>query len=234
LLCAVLRDPPRPAPAAIVGAPPAEPRARFGQALAGLFASGYFILTVINWGMLGVISWTVFGWMPLFLQEHFHLGQGVAGISATFYSNIAAMPGLVIGGLWADRWSRSNRRARMLVPAVGVLLAAPSILLTATSRLLPLAILGVILYRLFSAFIDSNMMPILCEIVDRRYRATAYGLLNLTGVFGAGIGLFVAGALRDRQVDLGAVYVAVAAFTALGSVTFFVLRPRREMAGGPN
>ena len=210
----------------------AEAKARFGEGLARLFSRGSFVLVVITWGMLGTISWSVYGWMPLFLQEHFHLGQGIAGLSATFYSNLAAMPGLLAGGIWADRWSRRNHRARVLVATFGLLLAAPSILLTARTGILALAILGVIFYRLFTAFLDSNMMPILCEIIDRRYRATAYGLLNLTGVFGAGLGLYFAGVLRDLKVNLSVVYTVVAGLTALGSGMFFFVRPRMPVAPG--
>jgi hypothetical protein len=30
---------------------------------------------------------------------------------------------------------------------------------------------------------DANNMPILCQIVSAKYRATAYGLMNMVGVF---------------------------------------------------
>ena len=30
---------------------------------------------------------------------------------------------------------------------------------------------------------DANNMPILCQFVSARYRATAYGIMNMTGVF---------------------------------------------------
>jgi MFS-type transporter involved in bile tolerance (Atg22 family) len=30
---------------------------------------------------------------------------------------------------------------------------------------------------------DANNMPILCQFVSSKYRATAYGLMNMTGVF---------------------------------------------------
>ena len=30
---------------------------------------------------------------------------------------------------------------------------------------------------------DANNMPILCQFISPRYRATAYGIMNMTGVF---------------------------------------------------
>jgi MFS family permease len=34
---------------------------------------------------------------------------------------------------------------------------------------------------------DANNMPILCQFVSSRYRATAYGILNMGGVFSGAI-----------------------------------------------
>ena len=59
------------------------------------------------------------------------LGQGVAGISATSYLAVAMFAGKLIGGAWADRWSRTNERARILVPAIGLFIAAPATLMLA-------------------------------------------------------------------------------------------------------
>jgi len=225
LLVLLLRDAPRAQPDGEAAAP-VEPPVDFRAAMRSLFSQGAFVLALVNWGMLGTISWVVFGWMPLFLQEHFHLGQGAAGLSATFYANVAALSGLLAGGAWADRWAGRQRRARMYVPALGLLVAAPCLFCAATTSVLGYAILGVVFYRVFSSFVDANMMPILCEVIDRRYRATAYGLLNLTGVFGAGIGVYVAGVLRDSKIDLSKVFVTVAVVTLASPVMFYCIKPR--------
>ena len=114
-----------------------------------------------------------------YLNEHFKLSQGTAGISATGYLQAAALVGVLVGGWWADRWSKVNPRARTYVPLIGVPAAAPGILLASSIDRLPLAILGLICFGFARAFADSNMMPILCTVTDSRYRATGYGVLNL-------------------------------------------------------
>jgi len=212
-----------------IGGAPAElePKIRFGEALRSLFGNRSFILVFVNMAFLGLISWMMLGWMPVFFQEHFNLTQGAAGLSATGYANVAAVPGMLVGGIWADRWSRRNPRARMYVPAIGLLITAPGVLMTANTGSLGLAILGVILYRLFGAFTDANLMPALCEVVDRRYRATGYGIISLANVFAGGLGVYAAGVLRDRKVDSSVPFDFVALFLLISAVLFYFTKPRR-------
>ena len=44
---------------------------------------------------------------------------------------------------------------------------------------LALAIAGLSIYGLMRSFSDANLMPILCQVADSRYRATGYGVLNM-------------------------------------------------------
>jgi MFS family permease len=218
LLALLLRDAPRaPAPATAPRSP--ESRARLGQALLGLFGLGSFVLMLAVHGVLNLFDWVV-----IFIQEHFHVTQGVAGISATGYKNAATILGLFIGGLWADRWSRTNARARMFVPAIGMIIGAPGIVLMANSNVLAVAILGLAIYYLFLAFYDPNTMPVLCEIVDARYRATAYGLLNCVGMISAGLGIYFIGVMRDLKIELQIVFDLAAVFVVLCALAYFRLR----------
>jgi MFS family permease len=164
--------------------------------------------------------------VPVYFQEHFHVTQGVAGVSATGYKNLALILGLFIGGIWADRWSRTSDRARMFVPAAGLILGAPGILLMANSNVFALAILGLVIYYLFAAFYDPNTMPVLCELVDVRYRATAYGLLNCVGMIAAGLGIYVIGLLRDLKVDLRLVFDLGALLCVVCALIYSRLKPR--------
>jgi len=211
----------------------ARPGIRFGEALRSLFSNGSFILVFVNMAFCGLISWVMLGWMPVYLQEHFHLTQGVAGLSATGYANVAGVPGMLIGGLWADRWSRTNRRARMYVPAIGLLLTVPGVFVAANTGILGLAVLGLILYRLFGAFTDANLMPALCEVVDRRYRATGYGVINMINAFVGGLGIYVAGVLRDRKFDPSIPFDFVALFLLVCAILFYFMKPRCAPDTGP-
>jgi MFS family permease len=229
VLVAFLRDAPRdglaPTPATAVE------KVRVGEALVSLFSRPMFLLALCYWGLLGTAGWGVVAWMPTYLNEHFHLSQGEAGLSATGYLQVAGMLGMLVGGAWADRWSRKNARARIFVPVIGLVAAAPGILLAAHTSLLPFAIGGLMLYGLARSFSDANMMPILCLVSDPRYRATGYGVLNMFACVVGGITIYVGGALRDAKVDVSTIfYFASAALIVCATLLFFV-KPKPAPAG---
>ena len=63
-------------------------------------------------------------------------------------------------------------------------------------------------------FLGSNTMPIVCLVVDPRYRATAMGVLNgFTSICG-GLAIYGVGALRDAKVGVSLIltFAAVGVF----------------------
>lgn len=227
ILVALLRDAP-PTATGLKASTVIVPSLKIGLAMKSLFGSGAFILALVYWGVLGVASWMLIGWMPTYLQEHFHLTQGHAGLLATIYVNVASLIGLIIGGAWADRWSRTNRRACLYVTAIGLCIATPSILLVSNTVLLPLAITGLVLYGLTIAFASTEMMPILCLIVDPRYVATGFGVLNFFTCAVGGATTYAGGALRDAQVDLSRLFQFGAISLVVCAVMLLFIRPRQE------
>jgi len=217
-----LRDQRAPEPAA---ARPAEP-VRLGAALRSLFGSGTFLLALGFWGLLGMSVWAVVGWMPTYLKEQFTLGQGEAGLSATAYYQGASIVGVLFGGWWADRWSRTRADAPMQVPLIGMALAAPAILLAASAGTFWLAIAGLMLFGLTKSFADANMMPILTLVADQRYRATGYGVLNLCACLVGGFTIYAGGALRDAKLDVDTIFFGGAAATAACGGLLWLVRKR--------
>lgn len=73
---------------------------------------------------------------------------------------------------------------------------------------------------------DANNMPILCQFVSPRYRATAYGIMNMTGVFAGAIITKLLGESTDAG-NLGHDFAMMASlvFVALVVEVIF-LRPR--------
>jgi predicted MFS family arabinose efflux permease len=199
---------------------------RPGEAVRALFGSGAFLVALVYWGLLGVAGWMVIGWMPTYLQEHFHLSQGRAGLIATVYVNVASLIGLVVGGLWADRWSRRTRRGCLFVTAIGLAASVPAILVVASTDTLPVAIVGLTAYGLTIAFASSEMMPILCLILDPRYLATGFGVLNLFACAVGGATTYAGGAMRDAHVDVSRLFVAGAIGLLLCAVMLLFIRPR--------
>ncbi|MDB6126699.1 MAG: transporter, partial [Verrucomicrobia bacterium] len=203
-----------------------QPNVRLGEAFGSLFSQPAFLLALAFWGLLGVAGWAIMGWMPTYLNEHFHLSQGVAGLSTTGYVNISALVGMLIGGAWADRWSRTNERGRILVPVIGLCVAAPGVLLAANTPVLAFALLGLVCYGLARAFSDANMMPILCLISDPRYRATGYGILNFCACAIGGVTIYVGGMMRDANVDISRIFQFASGVVALCAVLLFFIRPQ--------
>jgi MFS family permease len=221
MLLFVLRDAPREGASAET-----TTSVRLGEALAGLFSSGSFLLLLVFWSLLGVAGWAAIGWMPTYFKENFHLDQGAAGLSATSILAAAMVFGKLTGGAWADRWSRTQVRARILVPAIGLFVAGPAVLLVAKTNVLALAIIGLSLYGLTRTFSDANMMPILCQIADPRHRATGYGVLNMFATIVGGITIYIGGALRDVHISVGALFqLAALGLLVCGALLLFI-RPR--------
>jgi MFS family permease len=200
-------------------------RIRLGPALSSLLGSRSFMLAFAFCGLSGAIGYAVLGWMPTYLQEHFHLRQGEAGISATAYLYMAELAGVFVGGLWADRWSRTRVGARIFVLAIGYCAAAPGVFLTAHTGFLAFAVLGLVLWGLAGGFADSNLMPVLCLVTDRRYRATAYGLTNLAACGAGGLAIYGAGLLRDRGIDFGRMLGWSAGLLLICPLLLLLIRP---------
>lgn len=201
----LLKDTPRERPSN-ANETDALPRIGLGAAFVSLFRKKSFILALFYWGLLGMGGWAVVGWMPTYMNENFNLTQGVAGLTATGYLQTAMLGGVILGGIWADRWFRTNPYGRFYVPFIGLCCAAPGIFLAGYTHLLPLAILGLVVYGFARAFADCNMMPILCQVTDPRYRATGYGVLNLCSTIVGGFTIYAGGALRDAKIDVSLIF----------------------------
>ncbi len=206
---------------------PAE-KVSFPAALRSLLSNSSFLVALAFFGLLGVAGWGLIGWLPTYFQERFHLAQGTAGFSATGYLNAAAFTGVLLGGFLADRWSRTNPRGRILVPALGLCVAACGVLMLCLTHVFPVAIAGIVLYGLTRTFTDANMMPILCLIADPRYRATGYGLLNLLACTIGGLGIYAGGALRDAHIDLSRLFLFVVGIIVVCAVLLFFLKPKQS------
>jgi sugar phosphate permease len=204
----------------------ADSSVSFLKGVKGLFSSNRFIVLLVYWSLLGIVTWLVVGWLPTYYKEHFNLSQAISGVYATGYIYPASLCGVLLGGFLADRWSKHNNRARILVPAIGLCIAAPGIFMASSTSILPLATALFMLYALTRAFCDTNMMPILCLVADARYRATGYGILNMFSCIVGGIGLYAGGYLRDMDVNLSSIY-QFAAFTVLVcAALLFTVKPR--------
>ena len=224
----LLRSPPRPTGS------DATRRTSPGGALRELLGNGSFLLLALYFTLPALAGWVVRDWMPAILKAEFGIGQGLAGVSATFYWQVAAIAGALLGGWLADRWMRRSPRGRIFVSALGVSFLVPAMFgigyAPATGRLW-VAVAFLILFGLGWGFFDSNNMPILCQIARPELRATGYGIMNFVSISCGGLADWGFGMLRDRQVPLFGIFGTFASAAVLSIVLVLMIRPRDTESG---
>jgi MFS family permease len=208
-------------------APCAKPA--LGAAAKELLSNGSFILLVLYFTLPALAGWVVRDWMPAILKDRFSIGQGVAGVSATLYVNIASLFGAIIGGWAADRLMRRSVRGRIFVSAAGMSFIIPSLFGVGNSDTLLVAIFFLLLFGFGWGFFDCNNMPILSQIVRPELRATGYGIMNLVSISCGGFADWGFGALRDRHVPLNLIFGAFASTAVVSLVLVMLIKPRREL-----
>lgn len=208
---------------------PALERISALRSLRALFGQPSFLALLCYFSLFALANWGINGWLPTYLREQFSLGEGKAGLSATGYIQAASFVGVLIGGVWSDRWVARNPRGRLYVPCIGFCVGGPFLFLMASTNAFAAAILGMLIYGLGRGFSDTSTMPILCQIVSPQYRATGYGFLNLFSTFVGGAMIYVGGALRDARVDLSKVFQFSAVGLVIAALTLLAIRPNRAI-----
>ncbi|MBE7178572.1 MAG: MFS transporter, partial [Mucilaginibacter polytrichastri] len=204
---------------------------------ANIFASFKMLLSLASFRILlfyfcalGIVNWLVYGWLPTFLKEHFHLGLGEAGFSATAYVQIGSFIGVVCGGLLADRWATFNARGRLYTVIIGFSIGAPFLFLMASTPVFTIGIMAMVIYGLSRGFNDANLMPILCQLVNNRYIATGYGFLNFLSTIIGGVMVYVGGMLKDANISLSIIYQVSAVLMLLATWSLFAVRIKNTTA----
>src|SRR5690606_34809695 len=150
----------------------------FIDAVKTLVGERSYLVLLFYFVVLGIANWLIYAWLPTFLRAQFSLGLGEAGLSATLYPQIGSFIGVLLGGFWADRWSKVNRRSRILVIVIGFTVGAPFLILMSWTSFFLMAIMALFFFGMARGFSDANLMPVVRQVIDSRYAATAYGVLN--------------------------------------------------------
>lgn len=121
-----------------------------------------------------------------------------------------------------------NIRGRVYTGAIGLGLTIPALLLLGFAH----SVFGVVgaglLFGLGFGIFDANNMPILCQFVPSGYRATAYGIMNMTGVFAGAAVTHVLGRWTDQgNLGFGFAILGVGVLCALVLQLYF-LRPQTD------
>jgi hypothetical protein len=180
---------------------------------------------VLYFTLPAIAGWVVRDWMPEILREKFHLGQGKAGVSAILYVQIASVIGVIVGGTLADRWMRRTNRGRIFTSAIGMVMFLPALFGVGNAGTLAVAVGGLVIFGIGWGFFDCNNMPILCQIVRPKWRATGYGIMNLVSISCGGFGDWGFGTLRDHHVPLNLIFGSFAGVAGLSVLIVLLIKP---------
>lgn len=167
------------------------------NATKSIFRSPGFWPIFLIFAAISFANWMVATWMPLYLYDRFQFNLQNAGYSATIFTQVSGLFGMMCGGWLADRLARTRPRGRIFTQSLGLFTAAAFMLLTGAAASAPLLIAALALYSFGRGIYDCNVMPVLCDVVNENQRSTAYSLLNFAGTFVGGVAAYGAGALRS-------------------------------------
>ncbi|MFA6701240.1 MAG: MFS transporter [Dysgonamonadaceae bacterium] len=193
-----------------------------------LFSTFSFWILLFYFLAPSLPGWATKNWLPTLFSENLGIPMGKAGPIATISISVASLIGILIGGPLSDKWVMKNIRGRMYTSAIGMGLMIPSLLLLGFGHTYAGLITAALLFGIGYGMADTNNMPILCQIIPAKYRGTAYGIMNMVGVFGGYFITLLLGSSTDEG-NLGS------DFSKLGLIVFVAvvfmiafLKPKKE------
>jgi MFS family permease len=147
-----------------------------------LLANVAFWVIIFYFSAPSLPGWATKNWLPTLLSESLDLPMSQAGPMATITMAMASFAGVLIGGAMSDKWVQKHLKGRIYTGAIGLSLTIPALVLLGYGHSFATVLGGALCFGFGFGMFDVNNMPILCQFVSPRYRATAYGLLNLAGI----------------------------------------------------
>ncbi|HEX2629738.1 MAG TPA: MFS transporter [Chitinophagaceae bacterium] len=181
-----------------------------------LFTNIAFWVILFYFAIPAVPGWGVKNWLPTLFAENLNIDMSEAGPLSTITIAASSFLGVIFGGLLSDRWVVKNIKGRIYTSAIGISLTIPALLLIGFGHSLFAVISAAFCFGFGFGMFDANNMPILCQFVSSKYRATAYGLMNMVSVFaGALITDFLGKSTDAGNLGKSFAMMAVIVFIAL-------------------
>ena len=228
VLAVFLKDKKRVAPEEAKESTLKKPQANVLLSLKSLFTNPAFWVILLYFAIPSLPGWATKNWLPTLFAENLGLPMSQAGPIATITIAFSSFVGVVFGGILSDRWVRKNIKGRIYTGAIGLSLTIPSLLLLGFGSSLFEVVTAGVLFGIGFGMFDANNMPILCQFVSVRQRATAYGVMNMVGVFAGAMITSVLGSWSDDG-NLGMGFALLAAVVAVAVVIqLYSLRPQTD------
>ena len=192
------------------------PKESIWRGLAVVFSTWAFWVILIYFAVPSLPGWATKNWLPTLFATNLGIPMSEAGPMSTITIAASSFIGVIVGGILSDNWVKRNIRGRIYTSAIGLGMTIPALVLLGFGHSV-IAIVGAGLgFGMGFGMFDANNMPILCQIIPARYRATAYGVMNMVGVFAGAAVTHVLGKWTDGgNLGLG--------FAILGCIVLLAL-----------
>ncbi len=202
-----------------------EPSGIF-KGLVLLFSNIAFWVILFYFAVVSLPGWACKNWLPTLFAQDLKILMAQAGPISTITIAASSFLGVIIGGVLSDKWVQKNIMGRVYTSAIGMALTIPSLLLIGFGHTLFSIIGAALCFGIGYGMFDANNMPILCQFVSAKYRATAYGLMNMTGVFAGALITGLMGKSSDAG-NLGKDFAMLAGIVLLALILqLYFLRPK--------
>jgi len=196
------------------------------QGFSSLFSMLAFWVILFYFAAPSLPGWATKNWLPTLFADSLGIPMAKAGPLSTMTIAASSFVGVIVGGIWSDRWVLKNVRGRIYTSAIGLGLTIPSLVLLGMGNTFATVVGAAVLFGLGFGMFDANNMPILCQFVPPRLRATAYGFMNMAGVFAGAAVTQILGRLKDEgNFGNGFALLALVVLVAL-LLQLLVLRPK--------
>ena len=196
--------------------------------LKSLLTNVAFWVILLYFAAPSLPGWATKNWLPTLFAENLDLPMSQAGPISTITIAVSSFIGVLIGGPLSDKWVQKNLRGRVYTGAIGLGLTIPSLLLLGFGHNLVAVVGAGLLFGIGYGIFDTNNMPILCQFVSRKQRATAYGVMNMIGVSAGAFITHLLGRWGDSgNLGAGFAMLAIVVAIALG-VQLYFLRPKTD------
>ena len=193
-----------------------------------IFSNIAFWVILFFFASSSLPGWATKNWLPTLFSDSLGIPMAKAGPISTITIAASSFIGVLLGGSLSDRWVKKNLKGRIYTSAIGLALMIPALVLIGLGHGMGAAVGAGVCFGVGYGMFDTNNMPILCQFVSAKNRATAYGLMNMVGVFAGAIITKVLGKWADQgNLGLGFALMAGVITVAL-ALQIFVLKPTSD------
>ena len=155
-------------------------RIPFKELVVGIFSKKTIWLLALAFGCQVFVNIGITTWVAKYFNLQFFGGENLTWAStiAMITSCGFAILGVMIGGHYSDKFSKTTKLARMRTEYIGLLGGAPFLLVMGLSSNIWVAAAAMSIYGIFRGVYDSNIYAAMFDVIDPKLRASSVGILT--------------------------------------------------------